>query len=318
MIEIGTSTHAVAGFGPPSKSFDQAVAEAAECGYKHLLLLASEKGPAVDETGTAPEALVDVSRSDLPAILRTVSRHGLRVGCLYPGFGPDFSPEQAEATIDRLTAYRDMAWRLGCHMMVHSAGQAKSPRLPHEQKRESIRHAAQVMDAVASDAPGAVFKMAVDVHYGGIVETVADCEYLLECAGTQNAGLCLNTGHMTTLGQAGWTLLSRFPERIHVIAWKDHLVGDDLPKPVVSCELGKGRSPFPRYVEAYRSSRCGALHLVTFEDVPFPEKRGALERSRQYLSTLLEAPWTRPDLAPARGPARYASRAAPWGRGHRK
>jgi sugar phosphate isomerase/epimerase len=130
--------------------------------------------------------------------------------------------------------------------------------------------------------------MAVDVHYGGIIETVADCEYLLSCAQKRNAGLCLNIGHMTTLGEEGWSLLERRPDRVHALAWKDHLIGDDLPQPVVSVELGKGKSPFHRYADVLKRVRCNALHYITFEHVPFEEKKDALRRSREYLAQLLE------------------------------
>jgi sugar phosphate isomerase/epimerase len=288
MVEIGTSTHAIAGFGKPSKAFRQALAEMAECGFAHFLLLASESGPAVGPNGDAPESLVNVLTSDLAAIRRAVASHGLRIGGIYPGGGVDFSPGKTAGTIEHLKRYRDIAWDLGCHVMAHSAGRAERPRSPHEQKKDAIRRVAEVMDALASDAPGEIFKMAVDVHYGGIIETVADCEYLLASAARRNAGLCLNMGHMTTLGQEGWTLLERFPERVHILAWKDHRLGDDLPRPVFSVELGTGKTPFPKYAAVYRRVSCRALHLITFEDVPFEEKKPALKRSREYLSRLLE------------------------------
>ena len=288
MIQVGTSLHAIAGFGPPGKGFRQSVAEIAECGYSHILLLASESGPVVDETGTASGALVDIRRSDLQAVLRTVSSHGLRVSCVYPGMSLDFSQEGLDPTIAGLKVYRDIAWKLGCHVMVHSAGRSETPRMPLDRKKEQIAQVAEAMNALASDTHGEIFKMAVDIHYGGIIETVADCEHLLTHTPNKNVGLCLNTGHMATLGEDGWTLLEHFPERIHVIAWKDHLVGDQLPKPVVSCQLGKGQTPFRKYVAAYRRVSRGALHLITFEDVPFDEKEEALRRSLEYFRSLFQ------------------------------
>jgi sugar phosphate isomerase/epimerase len=287
MMEIGTSIHAIAGFGKPGKPFRRAVSEIAECGFAHVMLLGSETGPPVDSSGDAPEAIVNLRDSDHAAMLRAIASHGLRVSCLYAGAGLDYSPEGAPDTIERLKPYKEIAWRLGCHVLVNNAGRAERPRLPHERKRDAIRRVADVMNATASDIPGEALKMAVDVHYGAIIETVTDCEYLLGVAGQSNAGLCLNMGHMTTLGEAGWTLLDRFPDRIHVLAWKDHLVGDALPKPVVSVELGKGKTPFVKYAEAYRKSSCRAFHLITFEDVPLEEKKGGLARSRGYLAGLL-------------------------------
>ena len=287
MIEFGTSTHAIAGFGEPGKPFRQAVAEIADCGYQHMMLLGSEQGPAVGASGDAPQALVHIGRSDLAAIQQTIARHGLRIGCLYPGCAIDFCDAGKDATAERLLSYRNMAWRMGCHIMVHAAGSAPAPRTPLQDKESMLRNVAEVMDRVSSDAPGSVFKMAVDVHYGGIVETVADCGCLLDMTTQRNAGLCLNTGHMTTLDEPGWTLITERPDRVHVLAWKDHLTGPDLPKPVYSVELGTGRTPFERYVEALRAVECDALNLITFEDVALPEKRDALRRSREYALGLL-------------------------------
>lgn len=287
MLEIGTSTHAIAGFGKPSKPFRQAVAEMAECGFAHFLLLTSENGPAVDATGDAPEALINIRESDLGAVMKTVSSHGLRISCIYPGCPLDFTPAGMARTIENLKAYREIAWHLGCHVMGHGRAAAKQPRTPLEEKKEQIRALAEVMDAVSSDTPGEIFKLAVDIHYGAVVETVADAEYLFSCVKKKASGLCLNMGHMTTLGETGWNLLARFPDRIHVLAWKDHRTGANLPKPVVSCELGTGSTPFSKYAETYRKTPGKALHLITFEDVPFEEKKGALKRSCEYLTGLL-------------------------------
>jgi sugar phosphate isomerase/epimerase len=285
-MEIGTSTHAIAGFGKPSKPFRQAVAEIAECGYSHFLLLTSEAGFPVDKTGSAPEALVNILKSDLEAVIQTVSSYGIRISSVYPGFGLDFSPAGVVQTISKLKNYRDIAWKLGCHTMVHSAGGAEKPHTLLENKKEQIQRVAQVMDAVSSDIPGQILKMAVDVHYGGIIETVADCKYLLAQTKNVNSGICLNMGHMTTLGEKGWELLLDFPERMHVLAWKDHILGDNIPKPVVSCELGKGKTPFQKYAEVYKKVKFKGINLITFEDVPFDEKKDALKRSYEYVMGL--------------------------------
>lgn len=287
MIELGTSTHAIAGFGEPSKPFARAVAEIAECGYQHFMLLGSEDGPAVGLSGDASNALIDIPDSDLSAILKSAALHGLRVSCIYPGFGLDFSPEGVETTVERLRDYRELAWRLGCHVMAHSAGVAPQPGTPLQEKADEIQRVGQVMDAVASDRAGSIFKMAVDIHYGGIIETVRDCEYLLDITAKTNAGLCLNTGHMTTLNEEGWRLLEAHPERVHVLAWKDHLTGPDAPEAVYSVELGEGHTPFEKYVETLRKADCNPIHLITFEHVAFDEKKAALGRSREWLEALL-------------------------------
>ena len=287
MFEIGTANFSIAGFESPSKPFRQVVAEIAQCGYSHLFLYSSEDGPAVDQGGDAPTALVNVLKSDLDALLRTVSSQGLRISFIYPGFDLDHSSKGIDGTIDRLKAYRDLAWRLGCHTMIHSAGKAQAPNLPLENKKKQIEAVAQIMDALASDTPGEIFKMAVDIHYGAIIETVSDCKYLLEQVKRKNSGLCLNIGHLTTSGERGWELLENFPERIHTIAWKEHLEENNSAKPFKAIELGKGHTPFHKYIQVLRKTECKAPHLITIEDVPLDEMMGALSRSNQLLERML-------------------------------
>lgn len=287
MFEIGTANFAISGFGPPSKPFRQTVAEIADCGYSHFLIKASEDGPPVDEAGDAPAAEVNLLASDLEALLRTTSSHGLRVSSIYPGFSLDFS--DPDGTIDRLKAYRDIAWKLGCHIMIHSGGSADSPGMSVKDKKKQIKQVARVMDAISSDSPGEVFKMAVDIHYGAIIETVADCEYLLEHTKKKNSGLCLNMGHLTTSQERGWELLERYPDRIHILTWKDHDHGvqDKSQRAFLAIELGKGETPLHRYIHALRKVECKAPHLIAIEDVALDDRKDVLKRSYQLLQRML-------------------------------
>jgi sugar phosphate isomerase/epimerase len=286
-VEFGTSTHAIAGFGAPGKPFQQSVAEIAECGYGHFMLLTWEGGPPIDSSGHSPQSLINLLESDTTAILRVVSSHGLRISAIYPGFGLfDLTAQGVPKTIEKLKRYRDIAWSLGCSLMIHPAGTGEEPGTRFEEKIERIDALAKIMDAIASDTPGSVFRMAADVHFNSTLQMVVDCEYFLANSRIRNTGLCLNTGHLATSKEEGWRLLEKFPERVHVIAWKDHLLEENLPHPVVSVELGKGKTPFNRYIEAYRKVMCPAIQLITFEDVPMEEKKEALRRSREHMLTL--------------------------------
>ncbi len=286
-LEFGTSMHAVAGFGAPGKPFKRVVAEAAETGFKHLMLLTYEAGPAVTAEGEAPDSFVNLLQSDIDGLMRTVSSHGLRVSSVYPGFGLfDLTPDGVSRTIERLVAYRDLAWRMGSHLMIHPAGVSENPQATLDQKKERIEALAAIMDGVASDTPGSLFKMAADIHYGSSLMTLDDCAHFLKVAKKRNSGLCLNMGHLTTSHQDGWTLVEQFPERIHVMAWKDHKLDHGGEHPVYSVELGTGDTPFRRYWEAYQRVDCDAIHLITFEDVPFEDKKNALRRSREYMDRL--------------------------------
>ncbi|MCB9784240.1 MAG: sugar phosphate isomerase/epimerase [Candidatus Omnitrophica bacterium] len=286
--EFGTSTHAIAGFGEDPKPFEQSVAEVAECGYSHLLLLCSEAGPPVDSDGRAPSSFVNLLKSDIDGLNRRVASHGLRISAVYPGFGLfELSPEGIAITVEKLKPYRELAWRLGTHTMIHPAGTSEDPKGAHENKKPHIESLAEIMDSIASDKPGEIFKMAADIHYGSSLQTLEDIRYFLDVAKVTNTGLCLNMGHMTTAKQEGWTLIEDYPDRVHVLAWKDHIPSEDPAHPVVSIELGKGITPFKKYIEVLDRTEVDAISLITFEDVPVPEKKEALKRSRDHMVGLM-------------------------------
>lgn len=284
--EIGTGVHCLAGFGEPGKPFRQTVRETAEAGYKHLLLLFWEGNPGIDASGDAPQAFVNGLESNKEALLRTLASHGVQVSAIYPGFGL-MDLENTQKTIDQMLRYRDLAWSLGCHRMVHCMAQSKTPTAPlDDERRRDIRALAKILDAVTSDKPGEVFKTALDIHYWGTVETIADAEYFAEVSEKASSGFCINMGHLTTSEQPGWTLLERFPERVHVMAWKDHSLAPGREKPVVSRELGQADTPFPKYVEAWRKNPIDALQIIAVEDVEHEQRLEAMRRSRLYLEQL--------------------------------
>lgn len=286
-LEFGSGIHAIAGFGEPGKPFRQCIRELASAGYAHFMLMGWEPNAGVGADGDAPQAFINFFESDRAALLKTVAGHGMRISSIYPGFGL-FNLRDPQETIDKLLRYRDFAWSIGVRQMIHPTGAAKQPTAPlDEDKRRDIRTVAQIMDAVASDAPGQVFRMAIDIHYNATLETIADCEYFMDCTSNPAAGFCLNMGHQTTSNQPGWELLERYPERIQVMAWKDHLVPGEPDKPVVSVELGKGHTPFKRYIEVWRRVPTQALQMITMEDVPHEERLEILNRSRIYLEKLI-------------------------------
>jgi hypothetical protein len=83
-------------------------------------------------------------------------------------------------------------------------------------------------------------------------------------------------------------LLEEYPNRVSVVAWKDHLVPPppDAPHPIYSVELGTGQSPFAEYARRLPSDGGNRLQLITFEHVPLEAKKGSLLRSLQYMQRL--------------------------------
>jgi len=289
-MNFGTSVHALTDWGQPVKSFQQVLSETAEIGFASIMLMHAPGGPVINANSTdAPTPMIDLAQSDLAIVRQTVEAHGLKVACVYQGLTKVGNDEEIAATTQGLAALAQMAEALGTDIVLPNAGAAPQPQMPLAEKDQLIVALAQAMTDALQDAPPAT-KIAPDVHYGGIIETVADCEELYRWAPNTRIGITLNIGHMTTLGQQGWTLLEEEDERVHVVAWKDHLVPPppEATHPIYSVELGTGQSPFAEYAKRLPADGGGRLHLITFEHVPLAEKKEALRRSLQYMQKLWE------------------------------
>ncbi len=284
-MKFGTSTHAISEFGNDIKPFHQALAEIRECGFEQLMLLMSPAGPPLRAGDRPGASMLNLFDSDAAAVRQAVQEAGLELVSVHGGLVNLSTAETRRESMGQLTKLADCARELGCGVMSHNAGQAPEPLMPHETKRELIAQLAEVMRAAAEYAPE--LRICVDIHYHSPVETIRDCEYLLELV-PDNAGLLLNIGHMTTCNQPGWELLERHPERIPVIAYKDHRTDPGRPHPVTSVELGKGESPFEEYLRVLKRRAGEHVHLITFEHVPLEQKKEALARSLVYLKGLWE------------------------------
>jgi sugar phosphate isomerase/epimerase len=287
-MNFGTSVHALTEWSQPVKSFRQVLGEAAEIGYSSIMLMHLPGGPALTAATPDPQAaMLDLAQSDLALVRQAVADAGLTVGCVYQGLTKVGNADEIAATTRGLTALAHMAEAFGTDIVLPNAGAAPRALMPHEEKLELITALAGAMTAALNDAPAAT-RIAPDIHYGGIIETVADCRALYRLAPDPRVGITLNIGHMTTQGEAGWTLLEQDAERVHVVAWKDHRVPPppEATHPIYSVELGTGQSPFANYAVRLPEDGGGRLQLITLEHVPLEQKKGALQRSLQYMQKL--------------------------------
>lgn len=289
-MKIGTSVHALTEWASPAKPFRQAVAEAAELGFASLMLMNLPGQDALTPEHDPPGAMIDLEASDLSLVKQVVRDAGLTVACVYQGLMRVGNDEEKAATVAGLRKLAEMAAFLETDIVLPNAGAAPRAQMPADEKTELVAAIAEVVSEALTTFPAGM-KIAPDIHYGGLLETVADCERYFALCPDPRAGITLNIGHMTTLDEPGWQLLEEHPDRVHVIAWKDHRVPapPEATHPVYSVELGTGQSPFARYVLAAKPLDHGQwLHLVTFEHVPLAEKKAALGRSRAYLEQLWE------------------------------
>ncbi len=301
-MNFATSVHALTEWSQPVKSFRQVLAEAAEIGFSGIMLMHLPGGPALTAATPDPQAaMLDLAQSDLALVREAVESVGLKVACVYQGLTKVGNEEEIAATAQGLAALARMAEAFGTDIVLPNAGVAPAPRTPLEEKKGLIAAFAQAMTTALADVerasrppagetPALPVKIAPDIHYGGIIETVADCRELFRVAPDSRVGITLNIGHMTTLGEQGWRLLEEEEERVHVVAWKDHRVPPppEATHPIYSVELGTGQSPFAEYARRLPADGGNRLHLITLEHVPLEEKKGALQRSLQYMQRLWE------------------------------
>lgn len=287
-MNFSTSVHALTEWSQPVRSFRRVLAEAAEVGFKGIMLMHLPGGPVLTAASPDPQgAMLDLAWSDLELVRRAVEDAGLQVTCVYQALMKVGDEMEMAATAEALVALARMAQALGAHILLPNAGSTAQARTPLADKGELVARVALVMSEALAQCPPSA-RMAPDVHYQGIIETVADCEELFRQAPDPRVGITLNIGHMTTLKQEGWRLLEEHPERVHVVAWKDHLLQPppEATHPVYSVQLGTGDSPFAKYARRIPADGGPHLHLITFEHVPLERKKPALAASLQYMRDL--------------------------------
>ncbi len=291
-MSIGTSLHALTDFANDVMPFHDGLAAIAELGYETVMLLDRPGKPTMMRGDRPACSLLDIASSDRAAVREAVEAAGLKVVAVHWGRMRLGSADEVAACAEGLGQALSWCAELGCRIVIPNAGAAPEPGLSTDDKADLIARLAAVLMGALAEAPDDLC-LAVDLHYHSPLETVSDCERLFDLAPNPRAGLTLNIGHLTTNRQEGWRLITEHPERVHVVAWKDHQLQPpaDAPHPVVySTELGQGDSPFARYVHALCESRLEPEHLITFEHVPQTGKRAALGRSLAYWRRLWERP----------------------------
>ncbi len=279
--------HAMTFDGRDSLSLPTALATLRGCGFESVMLMSIPGRPALTADSVPDACLLDLGRSDLAEVRRICDDTGMQVIGLY-GSGIDPSTEDAfDAGVGHLRDASTVARELGCRHVGHSGGRAPTPGLAVEAKLPLLRRLAHIVDTVAEEFDDMYF--AVDAHYHGTVESVADCEQYLRELSCPRAGILLNTGHMTTCGEDGWELLDRHPERVPVIGWKDHRPDPEGRRAFLSVQLGTGETPLDRYVKSARNHHTDRVHVINVEHAPMEDKAAALQASLQYMCALQAA-----------------------------
>lgn len=283
-MKFSAIVHAMTFEGRDSLSLPEACATLRDCGFEGVMLMSIPGRPAVT-AGDIPDAcLLDLANSDLDAVKEIVTDAGLKIVGLYcSGIDPS-STESFQASVQALTDGARVARELGCRHLGHGGGRSPSPGLATEAKLPLVQRLARIVDAVADRYEELLF--AIDAHYHGVIESVADCERYIDELDSGRGGILLNTGHMTTCGQAGWELIERHPDRVPVIGWKDHRPDPEGKRPFLSLQLGTADTQLGRYLEAARGQDTDRIHVINVESVGMDEKAEALRASLEYMRSL--------------------------------
>ena len=277
---LGVVSHAV---GHQPMPLERCLACIAEAGGEHVMLLAAPDGPAIRPGVIAEGQFPNLLDSDPEYLAAIVHRQGLRLGSIRPSVPLDLSSDEAaERSFRRALPYAAFARRAGCdHLCLPPPFRADVDT--NGGHATAVARLARLMDMLA-EAEGRV--ISVDVHSSCVVETVDDCRALLGRLRSGRSGVVLNLGHLTTNGQPGWELIREWPERVPIVAWKDHSLAPNRPYHVYSVELGTGDTPLARYVAACKAAALPAQHVVNVMHAPAGQEVVVLKRSLDHLRQL--------------------------------
>lgn len=276
--------HAMTFAGQDTLPLPEACATLRKCGFDGVMLMSIPGRPALRADRIPDASLLDLANSDLDAVRRIVADEGLEIVGLYCSGVDPGTADTFQASVANLREGARVARELGCHHLGHGGGRSPSPGLAVEAKLPLVQRLAGIVDAVAAEYDEMLF--AVDAHYHGVIESLADCERYIGELSAPHGGILLNTGHMTTCGQNGWELIERWPERVPVIGWKDHRPDPEGMRPFLSVELGTGDTRLGCYVEAARGQHTDRVHVVNVEHVAMARKATALSASLRHMRSL--------------------------------
>src|SRR5437016_818498 len=136
-------------------------------------------------------------------------------------------------------------------------------------------------------------------HCAGWVETPAEIDALMRRTDPGLVGLCLDTGHLTYGGGDPLATLSRYPDRVWHVHFKDcdpavarqaRERGWDYFEAVrrgIFCELGRGSVDFPAVATALAARGYGGWVVVEQDVLPgMGTPAASARRNREYLRSI--------------------------------
>ncbi|NLE77860.1 MAG: sugar phosphate isomerase/epimerase [Chloroflexi bacterium] len=178
-----------------------AASEAARIGYEALELRALSHLP------------LDSSPARVREVRRIIQGHGLDVVGIYARGGSyaNLSDAACQEQLDHLKRYVEMGAELGAGFVVDWPGGPP----PAQAQATDWARAAHWLGLAADGAAAAGLRIALELHFGGLVETADDGLKMLDLIGRDNVGLIYDAGNLhLTPAPYGPEVIRRLGSRI--------------------------------------------------------------------------------------------------------
>lgn len=140
------------------------------------------------------------TKGDVLEVKRVLDQNGLKAPVIYSNIRGDYARAEKSdilTNMDLLKRYAEWANLLGVEMICHSPG-GPSPGMATE---EHVDRAAEWMAQVAELLAAEQLRLVMEIHHGGLVETIASSMKLLGRMGQGNVGLVFDPGNMAIAGE---------------------------------------------------------------------------------------------------------------------
>lgn len=265
--------------GDDHRPFRESLQMCRDSGYDEISLLHLAGGPVVRPGIDPDSSFIDVFRSDWNELRARLAAAGLRCRHVHAGRLDVTSDESTATSAAQLAGLAALAHNFGAEVMTFGVGPRRDPPVGGDERTAYLDRVATAFSTVDRELAGLPITLGIDIHFRAPVETVADASYVIEHSGQRRVGLCLNVGHLRSADQDGWELIRRYPDAVHVVAYKDHTESGA----VHSVRLGAGDTPLVKYLAALHELEIEPFQVVSIEHEPWNAKEESARESRDHL-----------------------------------
>jgi sugar phosphate isomerase/epimerase len=185
-------------------------------------------------------SLEAIDNFDLPGLQKRIRRSGMLCAGLYtPGWGGS-DKENVLAHALAIARCASFAEELGAQ---HITSTGASLRTEQGALDRVLLCVDQVLKIVS---PASSIRLALEPHYGNVLEQPEDFERILDAFPDPRLGICVDTGHFHSAGVDIPDFIHRFGSRIYTIHLKDHF--DET-----SVGIGRGDINLRAVIDALKS-----------------------------------------------------------------